>query len=465
MRLTRTPNAAEQQPAWSPDSRRLAFVSFRTGNSELYVVGADGRGLTRLTFQPGADDESPSWSPDGARIAFDSDRDDDWDVYVMNADGTGTVMLTANDDVDAYPTWSPDGSRIAFTSDRDRQGDDEIFAMSADGTNVVQLTATGGAVEDWWPSWSPDGARIAFVSDRTGDEDVFVMNADGTAPLNVTDNEDIADADPSWAPDGRILFTSERAATFGIQATDLRGARRIALGRLPGAESLPEWSPDGTSVAFVSERAGRSHIYLQATMTGAPPRQLTRDPGFDDTDPAWSRNGRRIAFVREDEFGTDYLYTMNTDGTGVRFLLEAEDLCCPEWSPDGRLLALGLNSEIVVVDRNGRGRHLVTGASSNSSPTWSPDGRWIAFTSDRDDNDDWDIFVVEAGGGPAKQLTDNDVEDVWPDWSPDGRLIAFSRGAIEELESSIHIMRPDGKGVRRVPLTTPADAPSWQPLP
>ena len=96
--------------------------------------------------------------------------------------------------------------------------------------------------------------------------------------------------------------------------------------------------------------------------------------------------------------------------------------------------------------------------SSNSSPTWSPDGRWIAFASDRDDEDDWDIFVVDANGGPAKQLTDNDVEDVWPDWSPDGRLIAFSRGDIEELESSIHVMRPDGKGVRRVPLMAPADS-------
>ena len=71
----------------------------------------------------------------------------------------------------------------------------------------------------------------------------------------------------------------------------------------------------------------------------------------------------------------------------------------------------------------------------------------------------------KRAAGLRAQLTDNDVEDVWPDWSPDGRLIAFSRGDIEELESSIHIMQPDGKRVRRVPLIAPADAPSWQPLP
>ena len=110
-RLTRTA-AGEQQPAWSPDSRRLAFTSFRTGDSELFVVGADGSGLTRLTYEPRGDDESPAWSPDGARLAFDSDRDDDWDIYVIGADGTGTTALTVNDDEDTFPTWSPDGSRL-----------------------------------------------------------------------------------------------------------------------------------------------------------------------------------------------------------------------------------------------------------------------------------------------------------------------------------------------------------------
>ena len=133
----------------------------------------------------------------------------------------------------------------------------------------------------------------------------------------------------------------------------------------------PSLCPSGRRAGLASRscpsgRAGPD-IYVQATASGARPRQLTQAPGFDDTYPAWGPDGRRIAFVREDEFGTDYLYTMNADGTGVRFLLEAPDLCCPEWSPDGTLLALALNSEIVVVDpkragtptRHGRGQQLL----------------------------------------------------------------------------------------------------------
>ena len=291
------------------------------------------------------------------------------------------------------------------------------------------------------------------------------MNADGKTQLNVTDNEDIGDFDPSWTPDGRILFTSERAATLGIEAADVR--RRSSRVRSHGW-SAPNCSPNGRPTAHVSpscRRGTSDHTSTSTAVQGGRPRQLTKDPRFDDAYPTWSRDGRRIAFVREDEFGAEFLYTMNADGTDLRFLLEAGDLCCPEWSPDGTRLAIALDSAIVVVDRNGRGRRLVTQAGSNSSPTWSPDGRWIAFASDRDDEDDADIFVVAATGGPARQLTDNDDEDVWPDWSPDGGLIAFSRGDLDELESSIYLMRPDGKGPRRLPLEAPAAMPSWQPLP
>ena len=383
----------------------------------------------------------------------------------MGADGTNVTPLTADSEAeDTFPAWSPDGSRIAFTSDRGPQGDEEIFVMNADGTGVLQLTANPGSVDDWWPSWSPDGTRIAFVSDREDDYEVFVMNADGKGVVNATDNE-AEDFNPSWARDGRILFTSDRAANLGIEVADVDGSDRVVVARGGGDETSPAFSPDGTKVAYVADRGQGQRIFV-ASAGGRGLRQLASDRRFEDSDPAWSPDGRRLALVRTDEFGTRYLYTVNADGTGMRFLLEGF-VSEPDWSPGGREIAVDLGGDIVVVRANGRGTRLVSG--EGESPSWSPDGRAIVFSSDRDDGDDEggdsDIFVVSPRGGPARQLTDNDVEDLWPDWSPDGRLVAFSRGDIDDLESSLYLMRADGSRQRRIHLQAPSAMPSWQPLP
>ena len=113
---------------------RIAFVSGRDGDSEIYVMNADGSGVSRLTDNPGRD-WNPRWSPDGGRIAFTSDRDGDSEIYVMNADGSGVSRLTDNSADDHNPSWSPDGGRIAFNSDRD--GGWEIYVMNADGSGVT----------------------------------------------------------------------------------------------------------------------------------------------------------------------------------------------------------------------------------------------------------------------------------------------------------------------------------------
>ena len=114
---------------------RIAFMSDRDGNFEIYVMNADGSRQTRLTHDE-ADDSLPVWSPDG-RIAFTSDRDGNFEMYVMNADGSSPTRLTANSADDALAAWSPDG-RIAFMSDRD--GNFEIYVMNADGSGQTRLT-------------------------------------------------------------------------------------------------------------------------------------------------------------------------------------------------------------------------------------------------------------------------------------------------------------------------------------
>src|SRR5207249_2981914 len=133
-RLT-TDTTNEAQPAWS----------------------ADGTGVTRLTTNRTAD-EQPAWSPDGTRIAFVSDRTGNAEIFVMNADGTNPANVTNNAATDVGPAWSPDGTKIAFHSDR--AGDFAIFVMNADGSGVRQLTDP--SVPDELPAWSPEGNRLAF---------------------------------------------------------------------------------------------------------------------------------------------------------------------------------------------------------------------------------------------------------------------------------------------------------------
>ena len=205
----------EKAPAWSPDGKRIAFVSDRDRlldihgfpTSEIYVMDADGENPQNLTNNP-ADDWSPSWSPDGKRIVFMSYRDGHFigdfeeitsEIYVMDADGGNQQRLTENRKNDWSPSWSPDGTRIVFSSDR--KGDwvnYEIYVMDADGGNLQRLTENRN--NDWSPSWSPDGKRIAFSSDRKGDFEsfeIYVMDADGGNQQNLT-NHPRNDGSPAW---------------------------------------------------------------------------------------------------------------------------------------------------------------------------------------------------------------------------------------------------------------------------
>ena len=146
-----------EDPAWSPDGPQIAFVARMFGESKIYVMNADGTGQTRVLTSTcdvshACGVGGPlSWSADGSRIAFTWYRDGNGEIYVMNADGTGLTNLTQNPAEDQEPTWSPDGSQIAFVSDRD--GNDEIYVMNADGTGQTRLTNT--PADDEMPAWSP----------------------------------------------------------------------------------------------------------------------------------------------------------------------------------------------------------------------------------------------------------------------------------------------------------------------
>ena len=243
-------------PSWSPDGRRIAFISERDGHpdrnpgwftSEIYVMDADGGNLQNLTNHP-SDDRSPSWSPDGKRIVFESDRDGNPDIYVMDADGGNQQRLTENRNNDGDPSWSPDGERIVFSAQREGHVEnkfgitDEIYVMDADGGNQQRLTDNRN--NDWDPVWSPDGKRIAFMADRKGDFvkfDIYVMDADGGNQQKLT-NHRAWDASPSWSPDSqRIVFHSKRDGNYEIYVMDADGGNLQNLTNHPGGDFGPAW--------------------------------------------------------------------------------------------------------------------------------------------------------------------------------------------------------------------------------
>ena len=151
-----------------------------------------------LGITAACDDNNSGTNPslEESKIAFVSDRDGNNEIYVMNADGSYLNRLTKNNEYDYDPMWSPNGQKIAFTSHRD--GNQEIYVMNADGSNQKRLTKNNEY--DYAPMWSPNGQKIAFASDRRGYLEIYVMKSDGSDQTRLTTNtlNTFGDYDPMW---------------------------------------------------------------------------------------------------------------------------------------------------------------------------------------------------------------------------------------------------------------------------
>lgn len=238
----------------------------------------------------------------------------------------------------------------------------EIFRMDPDGTNRRRLTRNGAGVDDLDPEWSPDGERILFLSDRAGSYDVYVMDADGSDPQRLTKTPGRCEANPTWAPGGRsivfdtyCLLTSEQSDLYSVSVD---GGPVTNLTRNAGDDFGARWSPDGTRIAFTSDRGGfGEEIYLMRP-DGSRVERVTFEPG-NDRDVAWAPGGAAIALSSNRDGDSYDVYVMDLASSRVRRLTAgAPAETSPTWSPDGRRLAFLTNAtgvyQIWTMSRLGR---------------------------------------------------------------------------------------------------------------
>jgi Tol biopolymer transport system component len=258
-------------------------------------------------------------SSEAGKIVFTCYMNQIDQICIMNADGSGRRQLTSFQATSFYPSLSPDGQTVYFSSRQ--SGTFEIYSIGINGSGLKRLTNGIGAL--YAPELSPDGTRIIFTNHGNG---IWVMNADGSDPHAITFRDDID----------------------------------------------PTWSPDGSMIAFASNRSGTRQLYV-ASANGKKVQQVTdlNNMGGRST---WSPDGKRLAFYR---------------------------------GPAG-------DHDIYTIHINGEGLDRLTNGGDNLGPSWSPDGNWIAFTSFRDGNNE--IYVMRPDGSRETRLTNSSISDWQPRW-------------------------------------------------
>jgi Tol biopolymer transport system component len=268
----------------------VAFASTRDGNWEIYLANAGGSAPVRLTNDAAADIQ-PAWSPDGKKLAFVSRRDGNYEIYTMNPDGTGLLRLTNDPSDDVEPSWSPDGSRIAFSTHRNARWD--VYTMNPDGTGLGKesgYNAPYNGQPTWGVIWNIIGEGtpyLVYVSDFYGNREIVTnKGANLHGPVRLT-NTPAEEADPEFTADGsRLAFASMRDGNWEVYTATATGANPVRITNNAASDRAPTWSPDGGSIAFMSLRTGKSEIFAMSP-TGTDVRPLTVNTVSEDA-PTWS---------------------------------------------------------------------------------------------------------------------------------------------------------------------------------
>tara|TARA_Y100000996_G_scaffold217419_1_gene170798 strand:+ start:2424 stop:3518 length:1095 start_codon:yes stop_codon:yes gene_type:complete len=277
-------------PAISPDSKKLLFVSDRDGNREIYATDLEwldgytqwrGNNLRNITNSQESD-WTPVYSPVEDRIAFATyfPQNDNYDIFIMNDDGSKKENLTNTSSYEKFPQFSPDGSFIIYQGWQ--KGKMDIFFISLLDRNNINITrnVNHNDIISHGNSFSPDGESIVFTSERDGNRNLYLMNINGDSLIRLTQNQ-ANDYEPIFSPDGgSIVFTSERDGNKEIYLLDLESKNLKNLSNNTGDDWNPRFYPDNKKIIFQSTRDGNWEIYMME-LNGKNQTNLTNNPSTD----------------------------------------------------------------------------------------------------------------------------------------------------------------------------------------
>ena len=359
----------------------------------------------------------PQLSPDGAWVAYtvttaDSAKDkSDTDLWMTSWDGSQSIRLTSSPEGESRPRWSPDNRWLAFVSGRQEGKGGQVWLLDRRGGEAQRLTTLKGGIDDF--AWSPDSKRLALVLDEDTDS---LARAD--TGEKKTQRPIVID---------RYSFKRDIAGYLGTKRThlalfDISTKRLDTLTSERHDDNLPSWSPDGRRIAFVREPVSEpghvreSDLYVIDARLGAVATQLTDFDGPDGGLPAWSPDGRWIAFTRGDE-PKFYAYHLNrvavvpSDGSApARVVTTSLDrpVSTPQFTPDGREVLATLaddRAERLVRIRvtDGTQQEVIGGRRVAVDYSAIADGRIAALlaTTDRAP----EVFARDASNGALRQLS------------------------------------------------------------
>ena len=443
----------EIEPAVSPDGRYVAFSSDAGGTADIWVVDSRGGEPLQLTDRPGdggapASDRNPAWLPDGRSVLFSSDRSGRRDVWQVPALGGSPSLVVEDAD---EPAISRDGSFLAFTRPGP-SGDRRIWLapLREPGSARPLTTDEGGLWDHAGPAFSPDGRSVCYSDFR----DLWTVGVEGGRPRPLT-TEGAFDSEPVFSPHGEaVYFASKRERVGAIWRLSLGGGppRRVTTGT--GPERSPSFSEDGKTLAWCTYRRN-SDVLVVDRLRGAVHRVGGE---LHDETPAVAPDGSAVAFT-SDRFGAHDLW-LQPFGAGspegaVRRLtwLPEGGPATPDFSPDGRFIAFfravrGERDIWILPVEGGSPRVLVEHPGRDIHPAFSPDGTRLAFVSSRSGTENVWVAGFADGrlAGEPWRLTDGEVAASLPSWSPDGRRVAFLRGdtlwVVEARAGAVPIRTP-----------------------